>query len=58
MMLLAWSASLIAPTAMVADAHLVADAVGERRLVHAAIHGPGLPVVWPDETSIKSQPAP
>ena len=37
MMLLTWSASEIAPTAMVGDAGLVADAVGERRLVHAAV---------------------
>ena len=32
-----WSGSVMLPTAIVGDADLVADAIGERRLEHAAI---------------------
>ena len=57
MMLLTWSASQIAPTAIVGDAGLVADAVGERRLVHAAVDRLLPLLTWPDEQSIMSAPA-
>ena len=58
MMLLTWSASEIAPTAIVAMPASLRIAVGERRLVHAAVdrlrlaRRPG-----PTSTSIRSAPA-